>query len=297
MSSVLRAVPSSDNLQSQKTCFGCGPDNPQGLRLQFRLDAAGTATASLVPGPQWEGLRGIIHGGIVATLMDEAMARSVAASGCPSVTAEMRVRFRRSAKTGESLEVSGWIVKRKRRLIEAEASLKAADGNERAHAWGIFLPREFESCAESCEKDLLREAIQACTNKEKVMNIAVPTNDGISISEHFGRSAAFLVFNVENGKIQSRELRTNGQKHSHDRGECGHHSSEATHHSHAGILSALEGCELVICAGMGLRAAEALEGQGTQVVIAAPAPAEETVNAYLAGTLPSASEGFCHCQH
>lgn len=129
------------------------------------------------------------------------------------------------------------------------------------------------------------------------MKIAVPTNDGVSISEHFGRSAAFLVFDTEAGKIKARELRTNGAKHSHDQGACGHQSTESNQHNHAGILAALEGCELVICAGMGQRAAEALEGQGTQVVVAGPASAEETVIAYLAGTLPSTTEGFCRCQH
>ena len=52
------------------------------------------------------------------------------------------------------------------------------------------------------------------------MRIAVPTNDGASISEHFGRSASFLIFEIENGQIKSRELRTNGAKHSHAQGRA-----------------------------------------------------------------------------
>ena len=124
------------------------------------------------------------------------------------------------------------------------------------------------------------------------MRIAVPTNDGASISEHFGRSAAFLIFEIENGQIKSRELKTNGAKHSHAQGACDHHSAESKPHSHAGILAALDGCEVVICAGMGQRAAEALKGCGTQIVVTAPASAEETVTAYLAGRLATRKKAF-----
>ena len=129
------------------------------------------------------------------------------------------------------------------------------------------------------------------------MKIAVPTNDGATISEHFGRSANFLIFEIENGQIKSRELKTNGMEHSHAQGACDHHSAESKPHSHAGILAALEGCGLVICAGMGQRAAEALRNCGTQIVVAPPASAEETVVAYLAGKLTPQTERFCQCQH
>ena len=95
--------------------------------------------ASWVPDIHWEGLRGIVHGGIVTTLLDEAMAKAVAAAGCKTMTADLRVRFRRYAKTGEVLQVRGWIVKHRKRLIEAEATVVAHDGSERAHAWATFL--------------------------------------------------------------------------------------------------------------------------------------------------------------
>ncbi|MGA3166905.1 MAG: NifB/NifX family molybdenum-iron cluster-binding protein [Terriglobia bacterium] len=129
------------------------------------------------------------------------------------------------------------------------------------------------------------------------MRIAVPTNDGASISEHFGRSAAFLIFEIENGQIKSHELKSNGAKHSHAQGACDHHSAESKPHNHAGILAALEGCEVVICAGMGQRAAEALRASGTQIVVTEPASAEETVAAYLDGRLATQKEGFCRCSH
>ena len=118
------------------------------------------------------------------------------------------------------------------------------------------------------------------------MKIALPTNDGATISEHFGRSASFLIFEIENGQIKSRELKANGMEHSHAQGACDHHSAESKPHSHTGILATLDGCEVVICAGMGQRAAEALRGCVTEIVVTTVGPAEEAVSTYLAGKRP-----------
>jgi uncharacterized protein (TIGR00369 family) len=127
------------SVQFQRTCFGCGVDNPHGLKLQFRVDPDGAASASWIPDAKWEGLRGIIHGGIITTVLDEAMAKAAAATGCKTMTADLRVRFRRYAKTGEVLQVTGWIVRHRKRIIEAEATVVAHDGTECAHAWATFL--------------------------------------------------------------------------------------------------------------------------------------------------------------
>lgn len=127
------------SVQFQETCFVCGRDNPRGLQLEFRIDPDGAASSSWVPDIHWEGLRGIVHGGIIATLLDEAMAKAVSARGCKSMTAELRVRFHQYARMGEALQLKGWIVSQKRRLIETEATITACDGSERAHAWARFL--------------------------------------------------------------------------------------------------------------------------------------------------------------
>jgi predicted Fe-Mo cluster-binding NifX family protein len=131
------------------------------------------------------------------------------------------------------------------------------------------------------------------------MRIALPTNDGTSVSPHFGRSAGFLVFDIEEGQIQKREMIRNPSCHSHEEGACDRGSGESeSSHSHAGILSALAGCNVVICAGMGWRAAEALKSAGVaEVVFTAPGLAEETVTAFLAGTLAASNQAFCRCSH
>ena len=130
------------------------------------------------------------------------------------------------------------------------------------------------------------------------MKIAVPTNDGASISGHFGRSAAFLIFEVESGQIRRRETKPNQAQHSHEQASCGHGPTAGEPHSHAGIVASLTGCDVVICGGMGRQAAEALKAGGiTVVVTTATGPADETVGAYLSGSLPRGGEVLCHCRH
>ena len=95
--------------------------------------------ATWTPAPVWEGFRGIVHGGVVSTVLDEAMSKAVAATGREALTAELRVRFRRHVTSGEAFLIRGWISNRTKRKIETEATLTAADGTEHAHAWATFL--------------------------------------------------------------------------------------------------------------------------------------------------------------
>lgn len=74
--------------------------------------------ATWTPVPAWEGFRGIVHGGVVSTVLDEAMSKAVAATGNEALTAELRVRFRRHVTSGDTFLVRGWITSRNRRLIE-----------------------------------------------------------------------------------------------------------------------------------------------------------------------------------
>ena len=130
------------------------------------------------------------------------------------------------------------------------------------------------------------------------MKIAVPTNDGLSISEHFGRSAAFLIFDTQDGQVGNQTMKSNSQQHSHAQGGCGHGSREGEQHKHQGILTALKGCEVVICAGMGQRAAEALKACGIrQIILTTPGSAKEAVSNFLAGNLVTKTESLCRCNH
>lgn len=127
------------------------------------------------------------------------------------------------------------------------------------------------------------------------MKIAVPTNDGATLSQHFGRSAAFLVFEVEDGQIKSQEMRANLPHPSGPGAACG---QEGGGHNHPAMAAVLAGCDIVLCGGMGWRAAEALKAVGISLVpVAASGPAAEIVAAYVAGALVPAAESLCRCNH
>lgn len=69
-------------------CFVCGRENARGLQTPYTLCPDGATEASWTPTASCEGFQGIIHGGIVATVLDEAMSKAVAATGCEALTGE-----------------------------------------------------------------------------------------------------------------------------------------------------------------------------------------------------------------
>lgn len=119
-------------------CVVCGPENPTGLRLSFRC-SPDEVTAAWKPTGAWESFQGVIHGGIITTVLDEAMSKVIIARGCEALTAELRVRFRKQVSPGDALYVCGWVVEKRKRRILAEAVLRATTGEEYAHAWATFL--------------------------------------------------------------------------------------------------------------------------------------------------------------
>ena len=126
------------------------------------------------------------------------------------------------------------------------------------------------------------------------MKIAVACDEQGGMSQHFGRSAAFRIFSIEEGKVVAVEDRPNDFT-AHARGECeGEHHHDQPH-SHASIVGALSGCDRVLCRGMGWRAANDLAAGGiTPVVVRDDVTPERAVELYLAGALPEGTE-FCAC--
>ena len=116
------------NLSDDHFCFACGKDNPDGLRIKFQYPAPGTCRAEFVPPRKFQGWQGILHGGIVSTLLDEALAHAVGGperggGGSGSVTAELTVRFRKPVPIGQSVILEGRVVRDKGKVIECESSL------------------------------------------------------------------------------------------------------------------------------------------------------------------------------
>ena len=111
-------------LKDNPHCYACGKDNPAGLQGVFAVDkSTRTITGRFIPRREHEGWQGIVHGGIMVTLLDEAMVKLAAHLGIPTVSAEIAVKFKAPAAPGEELFISGRLVKDAGRLIEAEATV------------------------------------------------------------------------------------------------------------------------------------------------------------------------------
>lgn len=114
-------------------CFACGPDNPCGLHLVFGGEA-GEVTASLVLDERYAGWASIAHGGITATLLDEAASYVPHSMGLVTVTARLEVRYSRPVPIGQPLSLRGHFVARRRSVVEATSELKTEAGELLAFA-------------------------------------------------------------------------------------------------------------------------------------------------------------------
>jgi len=127
-------------LESNGNCFACGKNNPNGLHLSFQIDKEKqTLKTTFVASPTYQGWDGIVHGGILSTLLDEAMANLVYELGYQAVTASMEVKFKKPAPILEPLRVHGEVTEVSRRLIRAKALIAKDDGTIVAAATSTFM--------------------------------------------------------------------------------------------------------------------------------------------------------------
>ncbi len=108
-------------------CFGCGQNNPIGLKLEFRRDGNGVA-AEFIPGKLHQGWPGILHGGIITCLLDEAMSYAAYFTGRSCLTAKMEIEIKRPAPLDQPLVITAAVTRHTRRLIETEARVCLRDG-------------------------------------------------------------------------------------------------------------------------------------------------------------------------
>ena len=108
-------------------CFVCGLRNPIGLHITFSV-SDGRVTGEFTPSDLHVGFTGIVHGGIVAAVLDDAMAAVGYWQGEPTVTARLSVRYRRPARPGEPLRVEAEELHRRGGMRSGRATLRRADG-------------------------------------------------------------------------------------------------------------------------------------------------------------------------
>jgi uncharacterized protein (TIGR00369 family) len=125
-------------------CFVCGMNNPNGLRLSFEIDEERqTLKSTFIPSPTFQGWDGIVHGGIVSTLLDEAMAKLIYELGYQAVTASLEIRFKKPAPIFEPLSIYGEITEVSKRLIRAKAHIANKDGTILATGTSTCLKSSF----------------------------------------------------------------------------------------------------------------------------------------------------------
>ncbi|MBL7032391.1 MAG: PaaI family thioesterase [Nitrospira sp.] len=116
-------------------CFVCGPKNPIGLKLDFSLDGK-TLKTEFIPKKEHQGYMDIVHGGIISTLLDEIMVKLAIELGMPSVTAQMDIRLRKSARVGKRLTFSAEILENTSKLLVTHAKAVTDDGEIVAESTG-----------------------------------------------------------------------------------------------------------------------------------------------------------------
>lgn len=124
---------------THNSCFGCGQANATGLRLEFLLAADGSVVSLPVVPEAFAGHPGYLHGGVIATLLDEAMSKAVRALGRTSVTAKIEVEYRRPVPSGVPLRLEGRVTHNEGRKHWTEAVIADAGENVLAHSKGLFI--------------------------------------------------------------------------------------------------------------------------------------------------------------
>jgi len=124
------------------------------------------------------------------------------------------------------------------------------------------------------------------------MKIAVITDDGTTISQHFGRAPYYLVATVENGQIVKRELRNKlghvefaNQPHEAEQPNQPHGMDAASHNKHLQMAEAIADCEALLCRGMGMGAYQSMQARGIRPLVTDIVIIDEAVMAYVEGNI------------
>lgn len=124
---------------AQNNCFGCGQANPVGLHLRFSQTADHTVFCDVQIAHDYEGPPGYLHGGIIATLLDEAMSKANRARGVTAMTRQMQVEYLHPVPSNAAIRIEGKVTRSEGRKHWTEAHIQNAAGKVLARATGLFI--------------------------------------------------------------------------------------------------------------------------------------------------------------
>jgi uncharacterized protein (TIGR00369 family) len=130
-------------------CFGCGVNNPIGLKLKFTKDGDTLRT----PDKTHQGWPGLLHGGILGCLLDEVMSNAAYATGNTCLTASVNIRLKQPVRVEVPLVITARIVRHRKKLIETEGKVCLKDGTVIAESTA----KQFIAENEACKVDKVRE--------------------------------------------------------------------------------------------------------------------------------------------
>ena len=124
---------------AQSRCFGCGPANPTGLQLEFLLAEDGSVVCLPTVPNCFEGPPGYLHGGIIATMLDEAMSKTTRVLGLTTVTRQMEINYLRPVHSATPIRLEGRLLRSEGRRHWTEGRILDARGRVLAEAKGLFI--------------------------------------------------------------------------------------------------------------------------------------------------------------
>jgi acyl-coenzyme A thioesterase PaaI-like protein len=127
-------------------CFGCGDQNPVGLKLNVRLVGDKTE-CEFTPAREHQGAPGVAHAGIVAAVLDEVMSQLVFAQLNLAVTRKVEITYRRPVRVGQTYTFSAEIRSSNSRIIAVRGEARDEEGQQVARARAIFAPLDEERVA------------------------------------------------------------------------------------------------------------------------------------------------------
>jgi len=124
-------------------CYGCGSRNPEGLHIHFEVEGR-RVTGQFTARETHVGYPGVAHGGIAASVLDEAMGWAMYAAGAWAMTARMEVKYRKPLPLEREVTVTAEVVRERGRVLDAVAQIRGAGGAVLAEAKAMFvrIPRE-----------------------------------------------------------------------------------------------------------------------------------------------------------
>jgi uncharacterized protein (TIGR00369 family) len=126
-------------------CFGCGPANEQGLQLQFVLSPNGKSfVCNFELGSSFVGPPGHVHGGIIATILDEAMGKANKLKNKVALTRRMEIEYLRPVPLGRPLVAEGRVNRVRGRALYNSAEIRSAKGDVLARSRGKFMAIDAE---------------------------------------------------------------------------------------------------------------------------------------------------------